>query len=53
LRLYNLVTVLGVCILLGDIGSLLDHETNSARFGLAFGVGLIVISEWSRWRRRA
>jgi len=53
LRVYNLVTILGVCVLLGDVGSLLNHETNGARFGLVFGVALIVISEWSRRRSRA
>jgi hypothetical protein len=48
--IYTLVTVLGVVVLLGDVGSLLNHETNGARFGLVFGIALIALSEWSRWR---
>jgi hypothetical protein len=51
-RSSNLVTILGVIVLFGDVGAFLNHERNGARFGFVFGVGLIVISEWSRWRSR-
>jgi hypothetical protein len=48
----NLVTILGVCVLVGAVGSLLNHEQNGARFGIVFGGAMIVLSEWARWRRR-
>jgi hypothetical protein len=48
----NLVTILGVCVLIGALGSLLNHEQNGARFGIVFGGALVVISEWSRRRGR-
>ena len=50
--IYTLVTILGALVLLGAIGSILNHETGGARFGLVFGIALVVLGEWSRWRAR-
>jgi len=51
--IYTLVSILGTLVLLGAVGSILSHETGSARFGLVFGIALIVLGEWSRWRDRS
>ena len=48
--IHTLVTILGALVLLGAIGSILNHETSGARFGLVFGIALVVLGEWSRWR---
>ena len=50
--IHTLVTLLGTLVLLGAVGSILNHETGGARFGLVFGAALIVLGEWSRWRDR-
>jgi hypothetical protein len=46
---YSFITVLGVCVLIGALSSVLDGDVALGRAGFVGGFALIVVSEWRRW----